>query len=326
MGLSLRGKTILVTGASGFVGSWLVQALLEAESKVVCLIRDADPASEFSRSHLSDRVVVVHGDLEEVGLSERIINHHEPDIIFHLGAQTLVGKALRSPVETLESNVRGTYLLLDAARQIACCEAIVIASSDKAYGTLVREKYEESDPLKGEHPYDVSKSCTDLISTMYHVTYGLPITIARCGNIYGGGDTNWSRIVPGTIKALQERMPPQIRSDGTLVRDYLHVRDVVRAYIKLAEAIKDPEVSGNSFNFSADNELTVLEVVQRIQKHMHCEEILPHILSEAHAEIPKQVLSSDKARRVLGWAPAIDFDTGLREAIQWYARTETTLT
>lgn len=316
--MSWAGTTALVTGATGMVGSWLVRELLQRGTRVVALVHDADPQSELIRSGDWKRVNVVNGALEHAGSVERAINEHEVDTVFHLGAQTIVGTALRSPVPTLEANLRGSYLLLDACRQHpSLVKRVVIASSDKAYGEQPTLPYTEDMPLLARHPYDVSKSCTDLIAQCYHHTYGLPIVIARCGNIYGGGDLNWSRVVPGTIRSVLRGERPVIRSDGSFLRDYLHVSDAVSAYLTLAENVTRQDVAGRAFNFSTESPQTVLEVVSQIQALARTS-FAPSILNQAPNEIPKQHLSAVRARTLLGWRPRFDLVSGLAETIPWY--------
>jgi len=286
---------------------------------VVVLVRDPNPQSELYRSGDIQRVSVVNGRLEDFWTLERAINEHEVDTIFHLGAQTIVGIAHRFPLPTFEANIRGTYNLLEACRlHKDMVQRVVIASSDKAYGEQPNLPYTEDMPLNGRHPYEVSKSCADLIAQCYYHTYGLPVTIARCGNVYGGGDLNWSRIVPGTIRSFLRGERPIIRSDGTYVRDYIYVKDVVRAYMRLAECLDDNRVRGEAFNFSTETPLTVLELVQIIQRLMNCEHIEPQILDCAKGEIRAQYLSAAKARSILGWEPQFNIEQGLLETIEWY--------
>lgn len=310
--------TALVTGATGMVGSWLVRELLLRGTRVVALVHDADPQSELFRSGDWTRVSVVNGALELAGAVERAINEHEVDTVFHLGAQTIVGTALRSPVPTLEANLRGSYLLLDACRQHSgLVKRVVVASSDKAYGEQPVLPYTEDMPLLARHPYDVSKSCTDLVAQCYHHTYGLPVAIARCGNIYGGGDLNWSRVVPGTIRSVLRGERPVIRSDGKFVRDYLHVNDAVNAYLTLAENVTRDDVAGQAFNFSTESPETVLEVVAQIQA-VAGTDFEPLILNRVRNEIPKQHLSALRARTLLGWKPRFDLASGLSQTLSWY--------
>src|SRR5687767_3362703 len=265
-----RGRRVLVTGATGMVGSWLVKELLSAGARVAALVLDADPQSELFRSGDVDRVAVVNGAIEDIAPLERAITLHETDTVFHLAAQAIVGVAHRAPLATFESNVRGTYNLLELCRRHAdLVRRVVVASSDKAYGEQVLP-YTEEAPLSAQHPYEVSKSCADAIAQCYHHTYGLPVAIARCGNIYGGGDLNWSRIVPGAIRSGLEQSPLVIRSDGKFLRDYIYVKDAARAYLRLAESLDDPAVAGQAFNFSDEAPLSVLQMVDAIRERMGC--------------------------------------------------------
>ena len=315
-----RGRRVFVTGATGIVGSWLVKELVGEGAFVVALVLDADPQSEFYRSGVDRRVTVVNGALEDEHMVERAVAGWETDTVLHLGAQTLVGVAHRAPLPTFETNIRGTYNLLEACRRHRdLVRAVVVASSDKAYGEQPVLPYTESMPLLGRHPYEVSKSCADLLAQCYAHTFGLPVGIARCGNVYGGGDLNWSRIVPGTIRAFHERQRPVIRSDGTFVRDYIYVRDVVRAYLDLAEAVAcDAALAGQAFNFSTEVGLTVLEIVAAIQREMGCCDLEPDIRNEARGEIRHQRLSAARARDVLGWSSRFALDDGLKETVDWY--------
>ena len=314
-----NGKRVLVTGATGLVGSWLSKALIEKGAHVVALIRDSDPQSELFRSGAIQSMHVVQGCLEDFASIERAVNEQEPDTVFHLAAQAIVGVANRNPLATFESNIRGTYHLLEACRiHRSLVKRIVIASSDKAYGTSTQLPYKEEMPPMGRHPYDVSKSCADLISQSYFHTYRLPLVIARCGNIYGGGDLNWSRLIPSTIRALHKDQPPLIRSNGRFTRDYVFVEDAVDAYLTMAEALNRPEIRGEAFNFGPEKPLTVLEIVHAIQKLMGKEHILPVILNQSEHEIPDQYLSSEKALRLLKWRPHFSLEEGLAQTIAWY--------
>ncbi|NOT34582.1 MAG: NAD-dependent epimerase/dehydratase family protein [Candidatus Eisenbacteria bacterium] len=312
------GRRVLVTGATGLVGSWLVRALLEKGADVVVLVRDHDPQSELYRSGDVKRASVVDGEVQELATIERALNHHRVDTVFHLAAQTQVRCAYRDPYETFESNVRGTYSLLEACRRHRdLVQRIVIASSDKAYGEAKVLPYTEDTPLEARFPYDTSKLCTDVITRSYFATYGLPAAIARCGNIYGGGDLNWDRIIPGTIRSLLRDERPLIRSDGTLVRDYVYVKEVVDAYLLLAEHLHRPEVKGEAFNFSAEKPLSVLELVEQIVKSVGVR-LAPDVRGEAVAEIGKQFLSSRRAEQVLGWKSRYPLDRALGETVTWY--------
>jgi CDP-glucose 4,6-dehydratase len=321
MGVTMNWKQsrVFVTGATGVVGSWLVKRLVHEGAYVVALIRDWDPQSELIRSGDVSRISVINGRLECHADVERAINEHEIDTVFHLGAQTIVGTALRNPLPTFESNIRGTYHVLEACRVHSdLVKRIVVASSDKAYGEADVLPYTENMPLNGRHPYDVSKSCTDLIAKTYAHTYGLPVSIARCGNIYGGGDLNWSRIVPGTIRSLFNNERPVLRSDGKSIRDYLYVQDVIDAYLRLAEGTTEPEICGEAFNFSPETQVSVLEITRKIQQVMNRTDLEPVILNNAKAEIKDQYLDSSKAGRLLGWLPRYDMESGLKETVGWY--------
>ena len=310
---------MLVTGATGMVGSWLIKDLLAAGAHVVALILDLDPQSELVRSGDLEACAVVNGGLEDLRALERAVALHEVDTVFHLGAQTIVGVAQRAPLGTWEANVRGTYNLLEICRRHAdLVQRVIVASSDKAYGEAKQLPYTESSPLAARQPYEVSKAVADLIAQSYHHAYGVPVTIARCGNIYGGGDLNWSRIVPGTIRSLLREERPVLRSDGSFVRDYLYVRDAAAAYLLLADGIGREGVVGNAFNFSDESPLTVLELVDAIRGRMGKDGIQPVVLDAAVGEIHDQVLSAARAREVLGWQPRYGLETGLDETIEWY--------
>ena len=313
--------SVLVTGATGIVGSWLCAELLETGARVVALVKDADPQSELIRTGNINRLTVVNGNLEDFWTVERAVNEHDIQVVFHLGAQAIVGSALRSPLPTFETNIRGTYNVLEACRLHAIrVKSIVVASSDKAYGAHDRLPYLEEAPLVGRHPYDVSKTCADIISQSYYETYDLPVGIARCGNIYGGGDLNWSRIVPATIRSYFFDQSPVIRSDGTFIRDYLYVKDAVTGYIRLAEGLNRDEIKGQAFNFGNESPITVLDLVEEIQTLMERQHLDPNVLGTADAEIHSQYLSSAKARELLDWSPANDLRSGLEETISWYRK------
>ena len=313
-----QDRPVFVTGASGLLGSWLVRRLLKSGADVVCLVRDWVPQSELVRGALLDRVKVVRGDVRDQESVERALGEYEIDTVIHLAAQTIVGIANRNPISTFESNVAGTWTLLEACRRSPLVKQVVVASSDKAYGHHEQLPYNEDAPLLGRHPYDVSKSCADLIAQAYAVTYDLPVAITRCGNLYGGGDLNWNRIVPGTIRSILRGQRPVIRSDGKFVRDYFYADDGAAANMLLAERLAaDPSLKGQAFNFSNETQVTVLELVQRILKLMDSN-LEPEILNEAVNEIREQYLSAEKARRVLGWRPLFTLDEGLRATIEWY--------
>lgn len=312
-------RRVFVTGATGIVGSWVTRELLARGAHVVALVLDADPQSDLYRSGAIRRVSVVNGNLEDFRTLERAVVAHEIDTVIHLGAQAIVSVAQRSPLPTFETNVRGTWNLLEACRlHPDLVKRVVVASSDKAYGELAELPYTEEMPLQGRYPYEVSKSCADLLAQSYFQAYRLPIAIARCGNIYGGADLNWTRIVPGTIRSFFRGESPRIRSDGRYIRDYIYVKDVSGAYLTLAEHLDSPQVRGESFNFSTESRVTVLEIVQTISRLMNCEHIQPTVLDVAKGEIRNQYLSSAKAARVLGWKPTYTLDEGLKETVDWY--------
>jgi CDP-glucose 4,6-dehydratase len=309
----------LVTGATGMIGSFLVRELLERGAIVAAFVKDTEMKSDFFRRGDAGEVTVFNGALEDYTSIENAINKHEAEVVFHLGAQTIVGAAHRSPLSTFEANVRGTYNLLEACRVHGDFDLrVVIASSDKAYGEQAQLPYNEEMALEGRHPYEVSKSCADILAQCYYHTYQLPVGIARCGNVYGGNDLNFSRIVPGTVRSLLLDKPPVIRSDGTFTRDYVYVKDVVLAYIRLSECLADENVRGEAFNFSTGSPVTVLEIVRLIQKLMGREDLEPVILGSVRGEIKDQHLLARKARGMLGWEPAYDLEEGLLETIGWY--------
>jgi CDP-glucose 4,6-dehydratase len=311
-------RPTLVTGATGLVGGWLVRRLLADGADVVCLVRDWVPQSEFVRDRLIERVKVVRGDVRDQAQLERTLGEYEIDTVIHLAAQTIVGIANRNPVSTFETNIAGTWALLEACRRSPSVKQIVIASSDKAYGDHETLPYSEDAPLQGRHPYDVSKSCADLIAQSYATTYKLPVAITRCGNFYGGGDLNWNRIVPGTIRSVLRGQRPVIRSDGRFVRDYFYAEDGATANVVLAEALaQNPDLRGEAFNFSNEIQVTVLELVERLLALMGSD-LKADVRNEAVNEIQHQYLSAEKARRVLDWRPLYTLDEGLRRTIDWY--------
>jgi CDP-glucose 4,6-dehydratase len=319
LAMNWTDRKVFVTGATGIVGSWLVKRLVERGASVVALVRDWDPQTELVRSGDILRTNVVNGRLEDYDTLERALNEHEVDTVFHLGAQPIVATALRNPLPTFEANVRGTYNLLEACRvHRGLVSRVVVASSDKAYGDGPSLPYTEDMPANGRHPYDVSKSCTDLIALSYAHTYDLPITVARCGNIYGGGDLNWSRIVPGTIRSLWKGERPIIRSNGLFTRDYIFVDDVVDAYLALAEQCERDDVAGEAFNFSPESQISVLEITTAIQRLMRREDLTPDIRDQARAEIKDQYLDSTRARQRLGWTARHTLNDGLAKTIAWY--------
>ncbi len=311
-------RPTFVTGGSGLLGSWLVQRLVAAGADVVCLLRDWVPQSELVRAQHLQRVKVVSGDVRDRDTLERALGEYEIDTVLHLAAQTIVTIANRNPISTFETNIAGTWNLLEACRRSPKVRQIVIASSDKAYGDQEVLPYAEDTPLQGQHPYDVSKSAADLIAKTYAVSYDTPVAITRCGNFFGGGDLNWNRIVPGSIRSILRGQRPTIRSDGQYVRDYIYVEDGAAAYMLLAEKLAgQPELRGQAFNFSYGQPLTVLDLVHRLLERMGST-LEPEIRNEASNEIRQQFLNADKARQILGWSPLFALDAGLDKTIAWY--------
>ncbi len=313
-----RGRVTFVTGATGLLGGWLVRHLLAQEARVVCLVRDWVPDSLLFEEGLDRQVRIVRGEVQDQAAMERILGEHEVDTVFHLAAQTIVGIANRNPVSTFESNIQGTWSLLEACRRSPLVKQIVVASSDKAYGAQPVLPYTEDTPLQGRHPYDVSKSCADLIAQSYAHSFGLPVCVTRCGNLYGGGDLNLNRLIPGTIDAIRRGEPPIIRSDGQFVRDYFYVEDAAEAYMTLAEGMaNDRALCGQAFNFSSDQTATALGVVETILKVMGSD-LVPTILNQASNEIREQHLDSSRARAALSWRPRHGLEEGLAKTIPWY--------
>ncbi len=311
-------RPVFVTGCTGFLGSWLTIALVEAGAAVVGLVRDEVSFSHLDRAGYRERITVVRGDVTDYALLERALNEYEIDTVFHLAAQTIVTIANRAPLSTFETNIKGTWTVLEAARRTPTVTRIAVASSDKAYGAAAVLPYTEETPLHGSHPYDVSKSCADLIAQTYAVTYDLPVAVTRCANLYGGGDLNWSRIVPGTVRSVLRGERPIVRSDGTPLRDYLYVKDAVAAYMTLAEQMERPDVRGAAFNFGMDAPRTALEIIRIIIAAADRPDLEPVVLDNARHEIQNQYLDSGKARQVLGWTARYTLEDGLRETVAWY--------
>ena len=315
-----QDRPTFVTGGTGLVGAWLVQRLVEAGADVVCLIRDWVPQSELVRAGIIERVKVVRGDIREREVLERTLGEYEVDTVIHLAAQTIVTIANRNPISTFETNIAGTWNLMEDCRRSPKVRQIVMASSDKAYGDQEILPYNEDTPLQGQHPYDVSKSTADLIAAAYAKSYDLPVAITRCGNFYGGGDLNWNRIIPGTIRSILRGQRPVIRSDGEYVRDYFYVEDGAAAYMLLAEELgKRPELKGQAFNFSNEMQVTVSQIVAEIIKLMGSD-LQPDIRNEATNEIRHQYLSAEKARAMLNWHPLFTLDEALAKTIDWYRK------
>ena len=312
-----HSRNVFVSGCTGLLGSWLTDELVNKSANVVGLIRDDFHSSNFHSLNLLNKITKVDGSVEDFNLILRTINEYEIDTIFHLAAQTIVGTATKSPISTFESNIKGTWNILESARQVDT-ERVIIASSDKAYGIHEKLPYEETTCLKASHPYDVSKACADLIAQSYYKTYKLNVGITRCGNLYGGGDFNFSRIIPGTIKSLLNDEIPIIRSDGKYIRDYFYVKDAVNSYLMLAEKLMKHGISGEAFNFGTEKPVSVLEVVDMLIEISGKKNITKKILNEAHNEIKAQYLSCEKARRLLNWKPKYSLKDGLKETYEWY--------
>lgn len=315
------GARVLVTGGGGFIGGHLVHALVERGADVTCLICEHDDRAMLWRSGDADRVSLVDGRLECFDTVRTAVMTDDIDTVFHLGAQTIVGVARREPLDTFESNIRGTWNLLEACRRAGdAITSVVVASSDKAYGACADLPYTENTPLAGRFPYDVSKSCADLIAQSYAATWNLPVAIARCGNVFGPGDLEWSRIVPGTIRSLLASQRPVIRSDGTPLRDYLYVEDVVNAYLLLAVRTRsgDRDPARCVFNFGTGRPRTVLDITRRIQEAIGRVDLEPIVENTARCEIPAQHLDSTRAREELGWSARVTLEDGLERTVAWY--------
>jgi CDP-glucose 4,6-dehydratase len=314
-----RDRRVLVTGCTGLVGAWTTRALVERGAHVVGLVRDQVHGSELVRAGLDQRIDVVRGCVEDERLLERTLGEYEIQTVFHLAAQTIVGIANKSPLSTFETNIKGTWCLLEAARRCGRSLHVVVASSDKAYGEQAVLPYTEETPLEGRHPYDASKSCADILALTYHHTYKMPVCVTRCGNFYGGGDLNFNRLIPGTIRSVLRGERPLIRSDGSFTRDYFYVKDGAAAYLHLAECMAhDPKVCGQAFNFSTETPMSVLEMANRILRLMGSSLKL-QVLNEASNEIKNQFLCAAKAKRMLHWKPSYPVDEALGETIQWYS-------
>jgi len=311
-----QDKRVFITGVAGLLGSWLAADLVSKGAHVVGLIRDDVPQSQLVRAGTVNQIDIVHGDITDYATMERAIAEYEIDTIFHLAAQTIVGIANRAPLSTFEANIKGSWNMLEAARRNPTVERMIVASSDKAYGTHAELPYREDAPMQGAHPYDVSKSCADLITRSYAHTYDLPVAVTRCANLYGGGDLNWNRLVPGTMRSVLRGKRPLVRSDGTLKRDYIYVQDAVRGYMMAAEQMD--VARGQAFNFGVDRPRAVLEMIDEIVALSGNADLAPIILNEAKNEIQDQYLLSEKAARVLGWKPQYSLQDGLQATMEWY--------
>ncbi|WP_265423140.1 GDP-mannose 4,6-dehydratase [Bacillus velezensis] len=312
-----KNKNVFVTGCTGLLGSCLVKELIDQGANVTGLVRDTVPKSNLYQGEQVKQMNIVQGALEDLDVIERALGEYEIDTVFHLAAQAIVGVANRNPISTFEANILGTWNILEACRRHPLIKRVIVASSDKAYGDQPTLPYDENMPLQGKHPYDVSKSCADLLSHTYFNTYGLPVCITRCGNLYGGGDLNFNRIIPQTIQLVLNGEAPEIRSDGTFIRDYFYIEDAVEAYLLLAEKMEELNLAGEAFNFSNEIQLTVLELVEKILKAMDSD-LKPKVLNQGSHEIKHQYLSAEKARKLLNWTPAHTIDKGLEKTIEWY--------
>jgi CDP-glucose 4,6-dehydratase len=311
-------RPVLVTGSSGLLGGWLVRRLLSAGARLVCLVRNRLPNPGVVAPNLLQQAKLVHGEILDQALLKQALNQNQIDTVFHVAAQAIVGIANRNPLTTFETNVQGTWCLLEACRQNPRIRQVVVTSSDKAYGEQVEMPYREDMALGGLHPYEVSKACADRIATSYGKSFGLPVSVTRCGNFFGGGDMNWNRIVPGTIRSISQAERPVIRSDGQFIRDYFYADDAAAAHMHLARALaEDRSLAGEAFNFSHEVRMTVVELVEKIAQLMGSS-ITPDILDEASQEIRTQFLSTAKARERLGWKPLHTMEEGLRETVHWY--------
>lgn len=315
-----QDRPVFVTGATGLLGGWLTKRLVEFNADLVCLVRDWVPQSELVRSGTMERVKVVRGDVRNQKLLEQSLGEYEIETVFNLAAQTIVPIANRNPISTFETNIGGTWTLLEACRRSPTVKQIVQASSDKAYGEHKDLPHVEEHPLIATHPYDVSKSSADLLARTYAATFDVPVVITRCGNFFGGGDLNWNRVVPGTIRSVVRNKPPVIRSDGKFVRDYFYVEDAVEAYVEMAEHLaQNQNLRGEAFNFSYEQPKNVLEIVDLVLKLMRSD-LKPEIRNQATGEIRSQYLSAQKARKILGWKPLFTLEEGLKRTIDWYRK------
>ena len=313
-----QDRLALVTGATGHIGGWLVKQLLTHGAEVVCLVRDWEPQSQLVRTGLIKQVRVIQGDLCDLDLLKRGFGEYKIDTVFHLAAQSIVSIANREPVTTFDTNIRGTWSLLEACRSSQNVKQVVMASTDKVYGESDQLPYEEDMPMLAVYPHDVSKACAEMIARSYAGTYGLNIGITRLPNVYGGGDLSWTRIIPGTIRSIIKGEQPVINSNGRFIRDYLYIEDAVSAHLLLAEELAEkPDLRGQAFNISNETHLTVLELVEHILKLMGSA-LQPVLRDQAKNEIPNQYLSAHKAREILGWKPMVSMDEGLKLTIAWY--------
>jgi CDP-glucose 4,6-dehydratase len=317
-GMDWKGKNVLVSGADGFIASWIAKELIARGTNVITIVMDIKkPRISLDLLGIRDKITVVQGNITDYDIVQRVLNEYSIDTCFHLAAQAIVGIANKSPISTFDSNIKGTWTILEAVRNSKSVERVIVASSDKAYGDQKKLPYTEDMSLLGSYPYDASKVCTDVLSRCFAKTYGLPIAVTRCANVYGGADLHMERIVPGTICSVLRGETPIIRSDGTPKRDYVYIKDVVNAYLVLAENLGRKDVRGEAFNFGSEKPISVLELFNKIIK-LCGKDVKPKILNEAKNEIQCQYLSTEKAKKLLGWSIKFSLDEGLKETVQWY--------
>lgn len=314
-----KDKNVFVTGADGFIGSWVAKELVEKKANVTLVVRDMKKNSCFDFHGLRPKVNIVQGDIVDLAVLERAVTQFDTDYVFHLAAQAIVGIADKSPLSTFESNIKGTWNILEACRKKDAIKGLVVASSDKAYGVQEKLPYTEDSPLLGTYTYDASKACADILSKSYFATYGLPVAITRNANTYGGADMNFSRIVPDAIRCLAIGETLKIRSDGNPERDYMYVKDAANSYLVLAQNLSRKEIQGQAFNFGTETPIKVVDLFKKIAKIYGKPNAPLKILNQSKNEIPRQYLSIEKAKKLLNWKPKYTLDTGLKETIEWYS-------
>jgi CDP-glucose 4,6-dehydratase len=313
-----KDRPTLVTGATGFLGQTVSRQLVGFGADVISLVRSSATDRGSASSFLNSNTTVANGDVRDQAGLENLLAKHKIDTVFHFAAQTIVGSANKDPIPTFEANIAGTWAILEACRKAGSIRQMVLSSSDKAYGEAKSLPYTEELALLGGRPYETSKACADLLAQSYASAFGIPVAITRCGNFYGPGDFNWSRIVPGTVRSVVKGERPLIRSDGLFVRDYFHIQDGASANLLLAEKLAgDPTLKGQAFNFSNETYVTVLDLVKKILAYMNSS-LEPDVRNEASNEIRNQSLSAQKARRILGWKPHFTLDERLGQTIDWY--------
>lgn len=316
-----KNKKVFITGYEGFLGSWLSKALINEGARVIGLDRVYQRPKSILKG-LRASIICIKGDVSDLALVKKIINKYKPPVIFHLAAEAIVGKANKNPVKTFKSNIQGTWNILESCRDGNFIKGLIIASSDKAYGSHKNLPLTEDMPLQGIYPYDVSKSCADRLAIAYYHTYKVPVCVTRCGNVYGPGDLNFSRIVPDAVQSILRKKKFIIRSDGKFTRDYVYVEDIVRGYILLAEKMEGLKLYGQTFNFSNEKPITVLSLFKKIVQAFGKKVPKPEILNKAKYEIRHQYLSAKKAKSILGWKPECTLERGLKKTIDWYADLE----